>query len=89
MWGSPKFDRARIEYTRFGRMMDEDNLWTSSKVWVDCIKKYGIIIDDSPLYIERACLQEKGKPKTILRVIELMDTTSLDTDQPSTTQIPR
>ena len=72
MWNQPLFEKARIEYTRFGRMMDEDNLFTSSKPWIDCLKQFKIIIDDSPLYIQRACLQEKGKPKTIIRVIELL-----------------
>lgn len=72
MYGQPLFKKARIEYTRFGRMMDEDNLYGSSKVWIDCLKQFKIIIDDSPLYVKRACFQEKGKPKTIIKVIELL-----------------
>lgn len=69
-----------VEYIRYGRKMDEDNLATSSKGFIDALIKCRVIEDDSPDYIIREIRQvitnKSSERKTILRVytsVEWMD----------------
>lgn len=63
--------RARIIYTRVGRMMDQDNLAATAKPFIDGLKNWAII-DDSPEYIQIEFYQRKPakgeKPHTIIEV---------------------
>lgn len=59
--------KVRVTYKRVSnRLMDWDNLASSSKILMDCLVDYGIIKDDSPKFIPECplYLQEKGKPFT-------------------------
>jgi Holliday junction resolvase RusA-like endonuclease len=62
--------RARIIYTRYGRMMDEDNLAASAKPFIDALKGW-VIPDDNPNVVEIQFRQKKGKNRTVIEVEEI------------------
>lgn len=62
--------RARIVYTRHGRMMDEDNLAATAKAFMDALKGW-VIPDDSPDVVKMEFRQARGKPKTVIEVYEI------------------
>ena len=74
--GLPKFrDNVKIVYTRYGRIMDTDNLYTSAKWWIDRLTEYGVIQDDRPIeaggHVDLKCISEKGSARTVIEIIPL------------------
>jgi Holliday junction resolvase RusA-like endonuclease len=62
--------KARITYTRYGRMMDQDNLAASAKPFIDALKGW-VIPDDNPEVVELIFRQEKGKNRTVIEIEEI------------------
>lgn len=70
LWGQKPMPRARITYTRYGRILDKVNVYGSAKVWEDQIIKFGLLPDDNPNFVDLTCISAKGKPKTVIEVRE-------------------
>lgn len=67
-----RYPKARITYTRFSKQpMDRDNLYSSAKFWIDAIKRWGIIPDDSELYLDLVCQNGKGSAGTKIEIVPL------------------
>jgi len=77
LWKMDKIPRftelVRIEYRRRSRVaMDQDNVATSAKYWLDAFTKYGLIKDDKPVveggHVEFVAVPEKGKKRTKITI---------------------
>lgn len=68
----------RVEIVRFiphrGREFDDDNLYASVKILLDCLRDEECVVDDSPRYCELQVTQERGdvifKRGTLIRILE-------------------
>ena len=66
---------VRMEATitlHHSRLYDKDNAYGASKVVVDALKYYRLIMDDTPQYLSLTVKQEKAKRKDGKTVIELV-----------------
>lgn len=71
LWGNyPRYEeRVKVEYTRFSsRPLDRDNLYGSSKAWIDALVRCGVIVDDTEARIDLICRNEKGDKRTVIRL---------------------
>ena len=64
--------KQRVTITLYhSRLFDKDNAYGACKVIFDALKAQGLIVDDSPEWLEASVKQEKCKHKERHTVIEL------------------
>jgi len=57
-----KLKREVTIHSQRMRTLDQDNLTGGAKSLIDALKKLGLIVDDTPTWVDVTYTQDKGKP---------------------------
>jgi hypothetical protein len=60
---------VQIEFVRPGPISDKDNAYATAKVPLDALKRAGLIVDDSPRWVDLDVTTRTGRPSRTIILI--------------------